>query len=102
MTETEAKMAYDAKPKIIIESQSFGMILCSAVRYALGRMTYIVPSTTEYITPLIPYLSTNILQIMNKDITDAEKDDCLGMDCDAKVWIAFRNEVQREIAFRKD
>jgi len=76
-------MAYDAKPKVIIESQSFGMILCSAVRYALGRMTYIVP-------------------IMNKDITDAEKDDCLGMDCDAKVWIAFRNEVQREIAFRKE
>lgn len=95
-------MVYDAKPKIIIESQSFGMILCSAVRYALGRMTYIVPSTTEYITPLIPYLSTNILLIMNKDITEAKKMNMLGMECDAKVWRAFRDEIQCEISARKE
>ena len=102
MTETEAKMAYDAKPQIIIESQSFGMILCSAVRYALGRMTYITGTTCDFITPLVPYLDISALYNINKDITEHAEMNHLGMDIDREHWLNLRAEIQREIAFRKD
>lgn len=102
MTETEAKMAYDAKPKILLESPTFGLMMCSAVRYALCRMTYITGTTCDFITPLVPYLDISALQNINKDITELAELNLLGMDIDREHWLNLRTAIQHEIAFRKD
>ena len=102
MTETEAKMAYDAKPKILLESPTFGLMMCSAVRYALGRMTYITGTTCDFIAPLVPYLDMSALNNIYKDITEHAEMNQLGMDIDREHWMNLRAEIQREIAFRKD
>ena len=101
MTETESKMLYDQRPKIIPESPTFGMMMCSAVRYALGRMTYITGTTCDFITPLVPYLDMSALQNINKDITEHAEMNQLGMDIDREKWLKLRSEIQKEIAFRK-
>lgn len=101
MTETESKMFYDQRPKIIPESPTFGLMMCSAVRYALGRMTYITGTTCDFITPLVPYLDISALQNINKDITDHAEMNRLGMDIDREKWLKLRSEIQKEIAFRK-
>lgn len=101
MTETERKMIYDQKPKIIPESPTFGMMMCSAVRYALGRMTYITATTCDFITPLVPYLDISALHNINKDITDHAEMNRLGMDVDREKWLKLRSKIQKEIAFRK-
>lgn len=102
MTETESKMLYDQRPKIIPESPTFGMMMCSAVRYALGRKTYITGTTCDFITPLVPYLDMSALQNINKDITDHAEMNHLGMDIDREKWLKLRSAIQKEIAFRKD
>lgn len=101
MTETERKMLYDQRPKIIPESPAFGLMMCSAVRYALGRMTYITGTTCDFITPLVPYLDMSALQNINKDITEHAEMNQLGMDIDREKWLELRSEIQKEIAFRK-
>lgn len=35
-------------------NKDFGIILSSALRYALGRMTYVDCAITRYIIPLLP------------------------------------------------
>lgn len=102
MTETESKMLYDQKPKILLESPTFGMMMCSAVRYALGRKTYITGTTCDFITPLVPYLDISALQNINKDITEHAEMNHLGMDIDREHWLNLRAEIQREIVFRKE
>ena len=102
MTETESKMLYDQRPKIIPESLAFGMMMCSAVRYALGRMTYITGVTCDFITTLIPYLDISALQNINKDITEHAEMNQLGMDIDREHWLKLRTAIQHEIAFRKN
>lgn len=102
MTETESKMLYDQKPKILLESPTFGMMMCSAVRYALGRKTYITGTTCDFITPLVPYLDIVALLNINADITEHAEMNHLGMDIDREHWLNLRAEIQREIVFRKD
>ena len=102
MTETESKMLYDQKPKIILESPAFGLMMCSAVRYAIGRKTYIVGTTCDFIAPLVPYLDIVALLNINADITEHAEMNQLGMDIDREKWLNLRAEIQREILFRKD
>ena len=91
------------KQKLIDPSdERFGEMLNSALRYALGRMTYIVQDTADYIRPLIPYLDNRTLFVMERDITDAAELNALGMKMDAEVWMALRAEIVREMERRKD
>jgi hypothetical protein len=80
--------------------ERFGQILISAVRYALGRMTYIVDDTAKYVEGLIPQLSDNTLQLICKDITRAEELRDLGMGCDRVIWLHLREEIVKEIVKR--
>ena len=54
-------------------------MLISAVRYAMGRRTYIVNWTVSYIMPLISDMDTKVLHIMKRDYEDAAS---LGDACD--------------------
>lgn len=59
------------------------MILVSAERYALGRRTYIVHWTCEFIKNNIHLLSNKDKQVMIRDI---ENPISYGDDCDEKEW----------------
>ena len=84
---------------IELNKQLESILLC-AVRYAIGRRTYMVGEVTGFISPLIPQLSDNALYVIRNDITDAETYKNLGDEkIDAPLWKALRlravNELKR-------
>lgn len=81
--------------------QDFGTILICAVRYSLGRQTYMPGLVQGYIRPLLPYLDKRTLSVMQRDIEEAaHRSGGLG---DARIdwpgWISFLetvNEAQKD------
>ena len=66
-------------------------MLISAVRYALGRQSYITGVTCDFVRSIAPKLSDKCLNIMSKDIMDElvryhkMKLYC-GMEMDDRAW----------------
>ena len=50
--------------------ENFESMMISALRYALGRQSYIVSMTLDYLTLLLPSLSTKTLVVMERDIEE--------------------------------
>ena len=71
-------------------------IIISAERYALGRMTYIVELTVNYILQEIEdnKLSDSCLNIIRKDIKEAWD---YGMDYDKKQWLKLLKKIEEVI-----
>ena len=71
-------------------------IVISAVRYALGKKTYTVELTVNYILEEIEYdkLSDECLIIIKRDIKNAED---YGMECDKKQWLKLLNRIEEVI-----
>lgn len=75
---------------------NYEQIVISAERYALGRMTYIVEITVDYILKDIEdnKLSEKCLKIMAEDIRNTKN---LGMECDKKMWIKLLDKIEEVI-----
>ena len=75
---------------------NYEQIIISAERYALGRMTYIVEITVNYILEQIEFdkLSDRCLDIIAEDIRQAKD---LGMECDKKCWIKLLDRIEEVI-----
>lgn len=71
-------------------------IVISAVRYALGRMTYIVELTVDYILEEIEYdkLSDSCLNVIRNDIKEAKN---YGMECDKEQWLKLLKRIEEVI-----
>ena len=71
-------------------------VVISAVRYALGRMTYIVELTVNYILQEIEEdkLSDSCLNVIRNDIKEARD---YGMKCDKKQWLKLLNRIEEVI-----
>ena len=71
-------------------------IVISAVRYALGRMTYIVGITVNYILNEIEEdkLSDRCLSVIRDDIKQAKS---YGMEVDKKQWIKLLERIEEVI-----
>lgn len=71
-------------------------IIVSAERYALGRMTYIVELTVNYILQEIEEdkLSDKCLYIISEDIKTAQS---LGMECDKEQWLKLLKRIEEVI-----
>ena len=54
----------------IAVTQDFELMMISALRYAIGRYTYMPSVTIEYIRYLIPQLSAKTLFVMKRDINE--------------------------------
>ena len=54
----------------IAVTQDFELMMISALRYAIGRYTYMPSVTIEYIRYLIPQLSAKTLFVMKRDIDE--------------------------------
>lgn len=88
--------------QIIIEADDdfFGAVLNCAVRYCIGRQSYMPGLVIDKITPWLPLLSEKTLWCFERDIKEA---DSLGdPDVDAPRWRKFQSDVQKEIERRKN
>lgn len=74
----------------------YEQIVISAERYALGRMTYIVSLTVDYILKEIEEdkLSDSCLDVIREDINSTKN---LGMECDKKQWLKLLDRIEEVI-----
>ena len=77
------------------------MMLISAVRYALGRMTYIVGDTCEFVASVKDKLSQRCIDIIIEDIEGEiefyhRAGATCGMECDERTWINLLNFLKQD------
>lgn len=84
--------------------KNFETILLCAVRYAIGRKSYMPSMVIDYITPLLPYLSDNILRLIANEITEYEAyEGGLGDEMiDRPYWIDFLRKIRFEMEGRNE
>ena len=82
-------------------------MLISAVRYAIGRRTYVVGDTVEYMLPLLPDVSRHMLFVLYEDLKSAfamydrlGNTAGLGDQCDIEEWKRLRSAVMNEVLKR--
>lgn len=78
---------------------NLGEIINWAVRYALGRRTYAVMDTCNYVKPLIPYLNNRTLWCISRDIVEQERFG-YGDTCDKDNWMDLLKLVDAELKKR--
>lgn len=79
------------------KDELFGGMLCCAVRYALGRTSSAPYTVTQFIRPLLPYLSDNAIYNLQRDVSECGD---YGDDCDIQTWKEFLADVMTEIRKR--
>ena len=80
------------EPDIQAFTDEFG-----AVRYCIGRRTYMPKLVMDVIRPLLPALTDKTLWCFERDIEGADN---YGADYDEEEWMRFLSEVKAEIARR--
>lgn len=83
-------------PAIDPTDDHFQAVLICALRYCMGRATYMPGLVTGWIMGhMRGRLSENTLGVMKQDI-DGTPEDRRGMDCDRKTWARFREWLEVE------
>ena len=107
ITNAEGKNVFEiieAQPQVsgVEINKDFETILLCAVRYAIGRKSYMPSMVIDYITPLLPYLSDNALRLIANEITEYEAyEGGLGDEMiDRPYWKQFLREIRLEIGGR--
>ena len=73
-------------------------ILISAIRYALGRRTYVVGITTDYVARQLPKLSDKCIKVMIEDIKNPLGG--YGDPCDEREWMCLLEQLEEEMGKR--
>lgn len=82
-------------------NDDFGAILNCAVRYSIGRQTYMPKLVIDFITPLIPHLDNRTLSCFDRDVADAKWEGGYGdPNIDEPAWLNFLALVRGELAKR--
>ena len=85
------------KRNAIRDDQDLQTILICAVRYSLGRATYMPRLVTDWIMEHCEgQLNENTLTVMMRDIDEMRRRHALGMDCDITTWLRFYGWLRRE------
>ena len=91
-------------PKGMVDptNDDFGAVCNCAVRYCLGRRSYMLGLVCGYITPLLPELTGKTLDCFERDIAEQKRTGFdFGDSCDYETWDAFYKAVCKEIERRK-
>lgn len=77
-------------------NEDFGTILICAVRYSLGRQSYMPSLVQEYIRPMLRCLDKKTLSVIQRDIEEAAmRPGCLGDEgIDRPGWLRFLEAVK--------
>ena len=96
----------DRQPQVsgVEINTDFESILVCAVRYAIGRKSYMPSLVIDYITPLLPYLSENTLRLIANEITEHDTyEGSLGDEkIDRPYWEQFLRKIRLEIGGRHE
>lgn len=85
------------EPVVDLSSDLFGCVLNCAVRYCIGRQTYMPSVVIGEITPLLPYLNNRTLWCFDQDITEARYEGGYGdPQIDEPHWMRFHELVREE------
>lgn len=80
-----------------------GMIAICALRHCVGRHTYIPSLVTDWIKRHWQSFSENDKSVMLKDLQQyIDSGRSLGDDCDARLWLAFRNWILEQNHVKKN
>ncbi len=86
------------QPRIDLEDDFFGIVLLCAIRYAIGRQSYMPSLVIDFIRPLLPYLCDKTLFLFERDIREAPN---YGHETiDKPYWLRFLKQIQEEITKR--
>ena len=97
MSKKTIKSNENVVPKIDLEDDEFGTMLNCALRYAIGRRTYMPSLFIDFTTPLLPYLSNKTLWCFDQDVTEAKYEGGYGdPDIDEPLWMKFHRDVRAE------
>jgi hypothetical protein len=98
----------------------FSGTVISALRYCLGRMTYMPSLVIEFVTPYLQEMETKDLYVIQRDIVEHGKfvvtpqkvtltyderglcKECYGDECDYRTWMDFLEKVEAELYNRKE
>ena len=87
------------KLNIDLDDDYLGAVFNCAIRYCIGRQTYMPKLVIDFITPCLPYLSDKSLWCMERDLSDATYfgDESI----DTPMWMKFKANVEYEVKRRK-
>lgn len=86
-------------------TDEFECVLTAAMRYSLGRQTYMPSVVVGYITPLIPKLSDKFLYVAMRDIDEqrGRREKALSDPAVVKpVWDEYYKKIKIEYERRKN
>ena len=94
------------KENMVAVDDHYELMLISAVRYALGRRTYIVEETARYVRGKLGMVQDATLVVMLRDIderiawSDSHGGSGLGDECDRAEWMLLHRAIAEEIKKR--
>lgn len=90
-------MEKNKAPIIDLHDDDFGAVLNCAVRYAIGRQTYMPQIVIGFITPLLPYLNEKTIRCFEQDVIEARHHGGYGdPEIDEPDWMKFLEAVKTE------
>lgn len=89
------------KPKemmsIKVDEQDFGTVCVCALRYAMGRETYMPVLVRDFVRPLLNLFSDKTLSVMIMDCEDQARLNKWGNDLiDKPSWLRWKQELLAE------
>ena len=83
----------------LFEDEDFGTVFICAVRYCIGRQTYMPRMIQRQIRPLLPQIDSGALLVMRNDIRTASSwgDE----EIDKPGWMQFLADIEAELEARK-
>lgn len=82
---------------IKVDEQDFGTVCVCALRYAMGRETYMPSLVRDFVRPLLTKLPDKTLAVMIKDCEEQEKMHMWGSETiDKPGWVRWKQELLAE------
>lgn len=86
-------------PTQTVNSDDFNVLLICTVRYAMGRMSFIVGQTSGFVKNYWPTLTASTKEVIIRDVNDEldkvlRNNGFLGAKMDHDVWVNLLNWMQ--------
>lgn len=79
-----------------IDGSDFACMIICSVRYATGRMTYVVHEVADIVRKHMKDLRDDTLIILDRDIRRELERGNYGMECDLRIWNGLLDEIDKE------
>lgn len=82
---------------VTVDEQYFGTVCICAIRYVMGRETYMPSLVRDFVRPLLPVLPDKTIGVMINDCEIQANQKCWGSETiDKPGWVKWRLELLEE------